>query len=89
MSLANFTTAANLAALVNGTDYAAADNGNNTSLNISVLPLSMKGLRFLRWITAANGQPGLALEVPLEDILLLLLNVQCGLAGKGTAWTQT
>jgi hypothetical protein len=84
--IAQFNSLATGAALVSGTDYVASDKGSF----LNVLALSMKGLRFLYWETATNGQPGLNLgALPLTDLLILLLNIQAGAAGKGTAWTQT
>jgi hypothetical protein len=85
MNAVVFRAAATTAALVEGTDYALKDNGTT----IRVLALTMKALRFLCWNTAANGQPGLELEVPDGDLFLMLLNIQAGAAGKGTAWVQT
>jgi hypothetical protein len=85
INLATFTAAATAAALINGTDYAVADRG----AIVRVLPLSMKGLRFLVWETATNGAPGLGQDVPIEDIATLRANLEASLAGKATAWNQT
>lgn len=78
-------TMATTAALA-ATDLATADAGNGAT---RLLILSMKGARFVGWITALNGQPGLNLDIPIQDLLLLQANLAASAGAKLTAWTQT
>lgn len=86
MPVASFIAKATTAGLVNGIDYAAVDIGDFLT---RAIPLNMNGLRFMTWNTATNGQSGLSLELPVNDLMLLHCNLLASMAGKITAWPQT
>lgn len=80
-NLTSFNAAMTAAGLVPGTDIAARDlPGTNGSIQ-QVLPLTMKGLRFLVW--DLNYTPD---DV---DVQILQTNILAKIGAVGQAWTQT
>ena len=80
---AEFDAAAVAAGMVLNTDLATKQLGSvgGATLQMRVMPLTMKGLRYLMWT--------LDLDVPILDVLVLLTNIQAEASANSTAWPQT